>query len=333
MSHNVYNEIFDPIIYEKVNSKNKELLAEFVLNLKENRRSSTTIRQYEFNLRNLFCDIYRNYENKFILELTKKDLRKYALSLIEERHLSNSRRNCLISTMRCLLFYAETDEDWNYNINASRLIKGLTRETVKPIVFLDDGIVLRLFDILTKMGELQKAAILLLAYDCAGRRSELAQVKKDGFLDLSRNNTNVVIGKGRKKFSLIYFNKTREAVLNWLEKRGEDNVPELFITEFVIGEKHPADGENVYAWFVSMRKLLTELNGLEKDFGPHSMRHSSLKNYKDGSHYVCKELELKGFPIDQLQVIAHHSSSQTTQSYLPDTSNEELNNMFRIKIK
>ena len=327
----IYNKVFDPQVWEQVNPRNKELLGDFVMDLKENRRSAGTIRQYEYNLRNLFCYTYRTFENRFILELNRKELKRYALALVDEFHLSNARRNGLISSLQSMLTYAEMDDDWNYEINAGRLIKSLGKEPVKPIVFLEDATVVSLFDSLTKKGELQKACLLMLAYDSAGRRNELAQVTKDSFLEPARNNTNVVVGKGRNKFSLLYFDKTRRAALAWLEQRGSDDIPTLFV-EDNNGPKRAAETHDIYEMFCPMREFL-DLRGAEIDFGPHSMRHSALQNYKNGSHHVCRALGKAGFSLEQLQYLAHHESSQTTQSYLTDPTNSELEGMFGIQIQ
>lgn len=331
MAKRVYNKVYDPETWEQVNPRNKELLNDFMLDLRENKRSPATVRQYFSDLRGFFCHLHRAYNNLFVLELTKKDLKRYALALVEERGLSNARRNCMIASLHSMLEYAEMDDDWNYEINASRLIKSLQKEPVKPIVFLEDSTVMALYDDLMKQSEFQNAALLMLAYESAARRAELAQVTKESFLNPDCNNTNVVVGKGRKKFSLVYFEKTRAAALAWLDQRGEDDITDLFIGGND-GAEHEADPGNIYRMFLEMRASL-KLDGAEIDFGPHSMRHSALTNYKNGTHYVCRELGKPGFSIDQLKVLAHHDSAETTLSYLPDMTDAELEGMFGISIK
>jgi integrase len=328
----VYNKVFDPQIWAQVNPLNKELLDDFLLGLRENKRSPGTIRQYTSDLRGFFCYLFNAFDNISVLNLSRKDLKRYAISLVEERYLSNARRNGLISSLHSLLDYAEADEDYEYENNTSRQIKSLAHEPVKEIVFLDDETVMRMFDQLTLAGRLQMAALLMLSYDSAGRRNELAQVTKEGFLDPTRNNTNIVIGKRRKKFSMLYFDVTRRAVLVWLEKRGDDDISTLFIEDWD-GNKRAAESHDIYEMFCAMRSFLVELGGVEADFGPHSMRHSALTNYKDGTHHVCREMGRGGFSLDQLQILAHHDSIETTQGYLPDITNQELEGMFNIQIR
>lgn len=330
MAQRIYNKVYDPDIWEKVNPQNKELLSDFILDLRENKRSPATVHQYFSDLRGFFCHLYRSYDNQFVLNLTKKDLKRYALSLLEDRNLSNARRNCLIASLHSMLEYAEMDDDYNYEINASRLIKSLAKEPVRKIIFLEDSTVMGLYDELMQLGEYQKATLLMLAYESAGRRAELAQVTKESFLDPSRNNTNIVVGKGRKKFSLVYLEKTRRAALAWLDQRGSDDIADLFIGGNE-GEEHEADPGNIYRMFLEMRILLN-LNGDEINFSTHSMRHTALANYKNGTHHVCRDLGKSGFSIDQLKFLAHHDSAETTLSYLPDTTDEELESMFGIEM-
>jgi integrase len=327
MVRRVYNKVYDEGTWDKVNEKSKLLLDDFILDLRENKKSPSTIKQYFSDLRGFFCHLLREYDNRFVLDLTKRDFKQYSLSLLDDRKLSNARRNCMVASIHSLLEYAELDDDYGYDINAARLVKSLRKEPVRDIVFVSDDDILSLFNRLMSRGDFQIATLLMLSYDSAGRRAELAQVTKNSFLDKSRNNTNTVIGKGRKKFSLVYFDKTKLAASEWLKQRGEDSIDSLFIDSNTCG----VTNDNIYRMFCYMRNLIN-LGGKEDTFSPHSMRHSSLANYKDGTHYVCRSLLNSGFSIDQLKILAHHESVETTLSYLPDIADTELENMFGINI-
>ena len=48
---------------------------------------------------------------------------------------------------------------------------------------------------------------------------------------------------------------------------------------------------------------------------------------------MCEKLGKKeGFQLSDLQLIAHHDSSEVTSSYLKDKKDERLQEMFGIKI-
>lgn len=328
---NVYNNFFDKEIYELTNPENKILLDDYLLELKQQKKSEGTINQYRADIRGALCWVYTHLNNRSLLELNKKDFRMYSLWLTEECKVSSARHNRLFSAIRSLLTFAENEDDYDYDTNISKKVKGLSKENVREIFFLTDEQVMKLKNELIARKEFQKATLIMLAYDSAGRKAELAQVKKESFYDVSKSNTNKVIGKRRKVFSLIYFSGTKECAKLWLEQRGEDSIEEMW----VIGSgnnKRPADSGNIYEWFMYMRKLLAEIEGKEFDFGPHSLRHSCLQNLSDGSHYILKELGVSGFPVEKLKLLANHESISTTQGYLKDTSLDELQKMFNIEL-
>ena len=327
----IYNNFYNAEEYKNVNPENISLMDDFLLELRQNKKSLGTIAQYKNDIRICQIFILRQLNNRSILELTKRDFRKFSLYLTDECGVSSARHNRLMSALRSFLTYCETDDDINYDNNAARKVRGLPKEAVREIFFLTDEQVLKLRDELIKRTEYQKATLLMLAYDSAGRKAELAQVKKQSFLE-NKNNTNKVIGKRKKVFSLVYFSGTKDCAKLWLEQRGEDNLESLWVHNYG-GTLHEANSEDIYSWFMDMRELLAKLEGEEMDFNVHSMRHSSLENYSKGTHYVCRELGMtKGFPIEKLKLVANHENIDTTQHYLKDNTEDELAEMFNIKI-
>jgi len=330
---NVYNNFFDSDVWDLVLNENKELLIDFLTELRQEKKSKGTIYQYEKDIRGFLCFVYKKFSNKSILELSKKDFRKYSIFLTDDCNLSSARHNRILSAIRSWLNYCENDDELDYLNNAARKVKGLPKEPVREIYFLTDNQIEKLKNKLIEQKEFQKAALLAISYDSCARRAEIAQVEKFSFYDENRNNTNKVIGKRRKIFSLIYFDWTKECVKLWLNERGDDNIDSLWI----IGSDDKvkkADAENIYNAFMYMRRLLAEIEGKETPFNVHSLRHSGLQNLSDGSHYMIKRLGLdKGFPIEKLKLIANHTDISTTSGYIKDNSIDELEGMFNIKIK
>ena len=334
MKTQVYNRFFDQEKWNMVNTDNKELLDDFLLELKQAKKSDQTIYQYSCDIRGILCYVYTNLNNQSVLNLTKKDFRKFSLYLIEDCEVSNARHNRLLSSLRSLLDFAEdNDDDYDYNVNMAKKVKTLSKDPVREIIFLTDEQVLKLMGTLIKREEFQKATLLMLAYDSAGRKAELAQVEKHSFYDETKNNTNIVIGKGGKQFPLVYFNLTKKCSKLWLEQRGNDKIDLLWVVDLE-GDRRPADKHSLYDWFVNMRNLLSEIENEKGNFSVHSLRHTSLQNYSDGSHYVCKEMgQSGGIPIEKLKVLANHSDISTTSGYLKDNSISELENLFGIQIE
>lgn len=319
-------KVFNEETWEKVNEENKTVLEDYILELESKKKSPGTIYQYSADIKMFFCWVHDNLKNKPILELKKRDFRLFFLFLKEK---SPARINRVQCSIRNLLEFCTQDDDLydEYEINIMRNIKGLQKEKVRDIHFLSNDQIELILNKLLSEKQYQKALYLSLSYESAGRRNEIHQVKKDNFLN--DNKTNTVIGKRGKKFSLLYFSKSKEIATKYFEQRGEDNVDSLWI----VGEgenKKEASYETLYNWVLNFRDILKKETEEDIEFNPHSLRHSSLENYADGTHYVLREMGKDKLDIKILKVLANHSDISTTESYLKDKDQEILNEAFGL---
>ena len=321
-----YTKMFSEELWEKVSDENKELLDDYILELESTGKSEKTIYQYQADIKGFMTWTVSHGGKDSILDMKKRDFRNFFLKMSKEG-VSNARINRLQSSLRNLLLFAENDEDLyeDYEINQMRSIKGVPKESVREIVFLEDDEVTGLIDYLMEREQYQKALYVSLSYDSAGRRNEVHQVLKTDFLE--SNQTNTLVGKRGKKFNLIYFNRTKEIAAKYLEQRGDDDIESLWVTGR--GEsKRPASYESLYNFAVSFRPIIKELFDKDIDLNSHSFRHSSLENYSNGTHSVLREMGKNALPIDVLKVVAHHSDISTTQSYLKNKDDELLADAF-----
>lgn len=321
-----YTKMFSEELWEKVSDENKELLDDYILELESTGKSEKTIYQYQADIKGFMTWTVSHGGKESILDMKKRDFRNFFLKMSKEG-VSNARINRLQSSLRNLLLFAENDEDLyeDYEINQMRSIKGVPKESVREIVFLEDKEVTGLIDYLMEREQYQKALYVSLSYDSAGRRNEVHQVLKTDFLE--SNQTNTLVGKRGKKFNLIYFNRTKEIAAKYLEQRGDDDIESLWVTGR--GEsKRPASYESLYNFAVSFRPIIKELFDKDIDLNSHSFRHSSLENYSNGTHSVLREMGKDALPIDVLKVVAHHSDISTTQSYLKNKDDELLADAF-----
>lgn len=177
------------------------------------------------------------------------------------------------------------------------------------------------------MGDLQTAVMWSLAFDSAGRRNEVAQVQKYGLLD--GNKTNVVRGKRGKLFSLVYLDDTKELIRQYLEWRGEDDVDSLWISGK--GETAKALSSNaLYDRILKCNSILQEIRGEETNIFFHTCRHSRIECLSKGTDDRLKDEDgnNRKYSLEQIMVLAHHSDVSTTQSYLKNTDEDTLNEMF-----
>ena len=327
----VYNRIFTQEKWDMVNKYNKNLMNDFLLELKSQKKKESTIKQYKNDLRILFIYILDELDNKPISKLNKKSFRNYSLWLNEECHMSNARVNRLLSALRSMLTYATDDDDYDdIEINYAAKVKGLQKDKVRDIVFLSMDEVNYLYDTLIKNKKYQQATLLGLMIDSACRRNEAYQVEKSSITE-DGALTNTVVGKRGKKFRLLYNDMTKKAFKLYMEQRGEDNIESLWITKDANGQVRKASYESLYYWVRSWRPIIAEYSGVDKNFNAHSFRHIALELLSTGEHYICKKLGKKKFELRELQLLANHSDISTTASYLADKSEDELLSAFGLK--
>lgn len=323
----IYNRIYSAQKWEKVNKYNKDLMEDFLLELKSQKKSENTIAQYRNDLRIMFIYILEELDNKEIYKLKKKHFRNY-LMWLSDKEMSNARINRLMSSLRSMLEFGSNEEDYEdeLEINYAQKVRGLMKEKAREIIFLTDEEVEYIYTRLLEKGKYQQALLCALMYDSAARRNECYQVTKESIVE-DGNFTNQVTGKRNKKFRLMYHDRTKEAMKLLMENRGNDDVDELWTTKSK-GELVAASYESLYAWVISWRKILEEKYEY-KEFNPHSFRHSCANNLENGTHYISKKLNKK-FELFQIQKLMNHSDISTTQSYLQDKSEDELLQAFGL---
>ena len=317
----VYNRIYTSQKWAEVNKYNKDLMEDFLTELKSQKKKQGTIDQYRNDLRILFIYILENLDNKPICKLKKKAFRGYILWL-QDRNMSNARVNRLMSALRSMLEYASNEEDYEdeIEINYASKVKGLQKERVREIVFLEDEEVRHIVDTLIYRKQYSQALLCAFLYDSCARKNEIHQVKRSDISLDSNICKSYVIAKRGKKYRPLYNDLTKKAFRIF-----EQNVPDTNDCLWLTYDGKPASYETIYSWVVSWRNILDE----PKDFNVHSFRHSCANNLENGTHYLCKKLGKK-FDLQVIQKLMNHSDIGTTQSYLQDRSEDELIQAFDI---
>ena len=297
---------------------------------RQRKKAKTTIDAYYQDARIIFIYVLKYLNNRSVLELKKKDFRGLSIWLSEDCGMSANRVNRLKSTINSILSYAEDDDEYAYDNNLAKKVKGLPRERVRDndddfFFTFDEFIKVR--EILIERGRLQDAVLLSLGFDSAARKSELYQVVKHGLLD--GNKTNVVIGKRGKKFPLIYLDDTREIIRMYLEERGDDDIDSLWIKGSG-DNKSTINKDALYDRMRSISKIFSEVRGEQCNIFMHTMRHSRLECLTQGTdtRVLDEDGNPKKFTLDKVKVVAHHESVQTTEGYLKCHDEDTINEMF-----
>lgn len=327
----VYNKIYTPELWEKVNKENKTIMNDYLEEYKQRKKAKGTVSQYFNDLRIVMIFILNELDNQSLLDLKKKDFRRFNI-WCQDKDMSNARVNRLMSAIRSMLTYVEDDEEYDYDINFASKVKGLQKEAVKITednFFMSYEQIIKIKDELIKRGELKLATLHMILFDSAGRRNEVHQILKQGLLE--GNKTNIVIGKRSKKFQLVYLNDTRELIKQYLDERGEDNIDSLWI----IGKgenKKPASYESIYDWVLKISKIFSELEGREINIFCHSYRHSRIESLLEGSdtRLLDKNGKPRVYTLEEVQKFCHHSSSDVTASYAKNHDDDVIDDMFGL---
>ena len=274
----IYNNFYTPELWEQVNKENKLILDDFLTEYRQRKMSKGTINGYYNDLRIIMIYILKELNNRCILELNKKDFRGLSLYFTDECGMSPARTNRLKSAVNSMLTFCEEDDDYDYEINYAKKIKGIPKSRVKDnddnfFFTFDEFIKVR--DILVSQDKLQLAVLWSLGFDSAARKNELFQVKKSGLTE--NNKTNIVVGKRGKKFPLVYLNDTKELIKKYLEQRGDDNIDSLWIKGSGDNKQPISDSNVLYDRILSISKILSEIRGEECNIFTHSLRHSRLE--------------------------------------------------------
>lgn len=329
----IYNNFYTPELWEQVNKENKRILDDFLAEYRQRKMSKGTISGYKNDLRIILIYILKELDNKCILELKKKDFRGLSLYFTEECNMSAARTNRLKSAVNSMLTFCEEDDDYDYEVNYAKKVRGIPKERVKDnddnFFFTFDEFI-RVRDILVFNNRLQDAVLWSLGFDSAARKNELFQVTKYGLLD--GNKTNIVVGKRGKKFPLVYLDDTKELIRQYLEERGDDDIDSLWIKGSGDYKAPLSDSNALYERICSISKILSEVRGDECHIFTHTMRHSRLECLSQGTdtRLLDENGNPRKYPLEQIQVFAHHSDVGTTQGYLRDHSEDTINSMFGI---
>lgn len=138
-------------------------------------------------------------------------------------------------------------------------------------------------------------AILEVFYSCGLRVGELTALNIDS-IDLQQGLVRV-LGKGGKERLVPLGQKARDALMRYLDFRGERQVDDALFLNYRGGRLSARSIER------NFKKLLLQA-GLVKDVTPHSLRHSFATHLLDG-----------GADLRAIQELLGHASLSTTQKY------------------
>ena len=305
--------------YQKVSKQNQNLVKEFVSYCKAMDRAASSIGTYEAQLKIFFAWNYKENEDKFFIDMKKRDFIKF-FGYIRDLGVSSSRVasfKAVLSSFSNAIEVLFEDEYPTFRNNVKTLetvIKTPVREkTVISIEQLDE-----MLDILMARKKYQLACYLAFLASSGCRKSETIQMKVEYFNEqhevYSGNMylTDKIRTKGRGKAGKVIqrycikatFKPYLDAWLNERKELGINNESLFLVKHGDVYEPATIATMNSFAETIS--------NMFHFDFYNHSMRH-----------YFVTYLKSK-VKLDQetIKAIVHWQSTAMVDIY-DDTSKEE----------
>lgn len=319
------------------NEYNRNILEEFLENSPQ--LSDKTKAAYRSNLMIWFSWVRKFLKNKAQYEIKSIEYMRYQNWLISMGHSSSdiSNKRAAISTLNnyIVLYYSD-----DYPTFKNFIVKGMpkpeksfvneknppTREELMKIV-----------NIMKEREEWQKVAYLLYTFDTGCRRAESLQLLKevvdyppiekdkvfvndDGTKEIKsvkyyQSNPTRCKGRGKtgKVRKLSFGEEAMKAIKKWIEVRGDDDCPYVFVSKRSDGECKQLSESALNKWCTQVFSPI-----LGRRFHPHILREAkaTVSVIEDGKN------------ISAVQRLLGHESSSTTEIYVIADLDEEIDELF-----
>lgn len=277
----VYNKIFNEEDWAKVNPDNKQLFEEWIMYLQSTDKSKGTILQYTNDMRILFIFLMKRCNNKFVIDLNKRDIIAFQGYSINTWGHSSNRTRRIRSCLSSLCNFVENIMDDLYPDfrNIVNKIEAPVKKPVREKTILTEEQVEKLLKELVDTKQYQKACVFALAANCGARLSELVRFKVSYFNESNLQNNAYyktpekikIKGRGRdgsRKYKFILKIGFQEYFDLWMQERERLGITneELFVTRRN-GEWIPASDHTLQSWKTTFSRILDE------SFYFHSLRH------------------------------------------------------------
>lgn len=315
---------------------NRKLYDEFLTNSVE--LSPKSLAAYHSSLRIWFNWVKDNLGNKKQIDIKPLEFKTFQNAMVARGCSSCdcANKRAAISSLNNYLVIYHADEFPTFHNFISRAIPRPEKAAAHEKVPLTKEEFQHLIDVLTEQKDFQKVAYLKYTYDTGCRRAESRQVLKS-YVDLKPVEKDVVVtdddgnkivkqvkyyvtpeirakGKGRtgKKRKLKFSQDTMDALKKWVEVRGDDDCPYMFVSK-QNGELRQIGESGFNTWASG---VFTEIVG--RRVHPHLLRSSRATNI------VVEE----GKDISVAQKLLGHNSSETTKIYVVKDDTDDLDELY-----
>lgn len=308
----VYNNIVDEEKWGLVNKENKILLQDFIDFKNSTNRANLTLKQYESMLKIFFVWNLENNNNKYFIDMKKREVIKYLNYLTNDLQSSPNRVATMKSALSSLSNFIEVvlDDEYPTYKNIIKVIETGAKTNIREKTILTEEDVDKILSALIECGQYQIACAFALAICSGARKSELARFKVEYFKpeyiihDCLYETPEKITTKGRgkqgkklHKYTLLDpFQKYFDL---WMKERDKLGINSewLFVVKCEDGYKQATDRSFTF-WTNRISGIL------DKPFYFHSCRH-----------YWTSHLKSKNIPDDIIQELQGWTSSEMVKVY------------------
>ena len=296
----VYNSISSPEKIAKVNPENIQLGNDFLEYLTSIDRSKSTVDAYRNDLNIFWCWCLEFNQNKFFVDLSKREIAKYQNYCLNTLGWSPARMRRVKSTLSSLSNYIESMLDDEYDFRPIiRKIENPAACAVREKTILDGEQLQDLLDKLIEKEQYDKACMLSLAMNNGRRKSELPRMK----LSRGKQLTVYTLRNGFQKYLDL-----------WLKYREENNIT----SEWLIPRKENGvyiDEQIPITTMDSWADTFTKMLGVP--FYWHSLRH-----------YFTTACSRSGLPDDVIKNLVGWESNDMVAVYKDISADEQFAQYF-----
>lgn len=310
--------------WENVSSENKRLVKDFIQYCKSNDKSPQTISQYEEWLKVFFCWNYKENENKFFIDLKRRDF-VYYFGWCRDLGMSANRISTLKSALSSLsseieLLYEDLYPKFH---NQLRALEAVKIAPVREKTVIADERMKEMLQGLLDRKEYQLACYLALACASGSRKAELLQMKVsfftperevfNGYMYCTPEVRAKGAGKQGKLIKKYVIKELFQPFLDaWLAERKRLGITEdaLFVTKQK-GGYYPATISTANNFALRISKIF------KINYYTHSSRH-----------FFCTMLKRKKLPDDVITQIFGWANSDMIKIYSDIPPEEILGEFF-----
>lgn len=318
------NDITSPELLAQVNSKNKDLLSDFLDYLRSVQRSETTIAGYENDIQIAWVWCLQHNDNKFFVDWTKRNIIAYQNWMLNENQNSPARVRRMKASLSSLSNYIcnVLDDEFPNFRNIINKVESPVNRPVREKTIWDDEDLDQLLRLLTDSKEYEKACVLALAIYSGRRKAELCRFKVSDFNDenlvcdgaLYKSAPIKTKGRGGGKYINCYTlaKKFKPYFDAWMDERQQRG----FESEWLFPSANDPNEQISVGTLNSWANTFSRLSG--KDFYFHSLRHA-----------FTTSLVRAGIPDSVITQIVGWESADMCKIYTDIDADEQIGMYFK----